>query len=546
MPRVREDEKFFYVQGSRGSERKIAKSALSEAKRNEYASMVKGKEPKPLEQPKDFRTNPNMENIISLEQLELDAPVGAQSSLLDLGKTQSLPTDVPVAQTTSRGMNGLGLDQLPGQPNVPKLGEQRIPLSTEPVLAGETVQTQVTKGVDLTDRKKSIEDEFEVLKTATQKAAELEAEQIKAQNEVMQRYELDVAQDEYKAMMIRENRTQAIAEGRAKIEEEQAKVDEFEFKDFYRGSTGRQVLAGIMIGLGEAAQVLAGRSGPSAALTIIDNAIQRDIAQQKAELAKMQGGVQTKRNLLADLKNQFDDEEEAVLADIAMLYGRAEKKVQQIANSYQDQKSLINAQQLAAELGLKREEALSKLDQLSADKATVTTMQKFAMPEELQKMSDDKRKAVIDLSKTIENNDKIGKLSEINRHYQNFQTAKKSPGAAGSIAMIISYAKALDPASVVREGEQVMIARSGGIWESLKAQLNAAQGDKPLTTSQIKSLETQMKGFVKNAEEAAEPEIAKYKRQAEAFGAPWELVFGISQRPNSGAQAISQTFQPME
>ena len=52
---------------------------------------------------------------------------------------------------------------------------------------------------------------------------------------------------------------------------------------------------------------------------------------------------------------------------------------------------------------------------------------------------------------------------------------------AGDLNLVYAFAKAMDPGSVVREGEQVMIARTGGVFDRLKGMVESISGGARLT-----------------------------------------------------------------
>jgi len=52
---------------------------------------------------------------------------------------------------------------------------------------------------------------------------------------------------------------------------------------------------------------------------------------------------------------------------------------------------------------------------------------------------------------------------------------------AGDLNLVYAFAKAMDPGSVVREGEQVMIARTGGVFDRLKGMVESINGGARLT-----------------------------------------------------------------
>jgi hypothetical protein len=52
---------------------------------------------------------------------------------------------------------------------------------------------------------------------------------------------------------------------------------------------------------------------------------------------------------------------------------------------------------------------------------------------------------------------------------------------AGDLNLVYAFAKAMDPGSVVREGEQLMIARTGGVFDRLKGMVESISGGARLT-----------------------------------------------------------------
>lgn len=52
---------------------------------------------------------------------------------------------------------------------------------------------------------------------------------------------------------------------------------------------------------------------------------------------------------------------------------------------------------------------------------------------------------------------------------------------AGDLNLVYAFAKAMDPGSVVREGEQIMIQRTGGVFDRLKGMVESISGGARLT-----------------------------------------------------------------
>jgi hypothetical protein len=301
-----------------------------------------------------------------------------------------------------------------------------------------------------------------------------------------------------------------------------------------------------MMGLGEFAQVVSGRGGPSAASQIITQAIERDIAQQKNELGKMRAGISTKRNLLSDLKEQFDDEEEAILADRAMLFDRAQKKLQQVANQTDSQKVLANAQRIMGELEAQKQSSLADLDQLAGDKAVVTTLQKFVSPESQGSGDAESWKRASSLRNEY-NKLQTTKDTALRKSYLNtLQATAAEDSAAGDLAFIFAYMKMLDPGSTVREGEFANAQNAGGVDTKVINLYNQIRTGERLSPAQrAEFLSTAQVTYDKQLEEQLKVD-ERYKGLAERSGVNPIDVIIIREPEELGATRLSQTFQASE
>ncbi len=76
-----------------------------------------------------------------------------------------------------------------------------------------------------------------------------------------------------------------------------------------------------------------------------------------------------------------------------------------------------------------------------------------------------------------------GKFVEVRDAYQRVIESAKNPSAAGDIALIFSFMRALDPASTVREGEFATAQNAAGIPERVRAQYNKAINGERLSDS---------------------------------------------------------------
>lgn len=110
--------------------------------------------------------------------------------------------------------------------------------------------------------------------------------------------------------------------------------------------------------------------------------------------------------------------------------------------------------------------------------------------------------------------------------WTNINTFYQNPGAVSDRALVIAFAKILDPTSVVRESESAAIANSGSLDEGMKALLlNALQGGgglPPAIRDEIVGLARDMYG---NKMPSVQERLRMLQDTAARAGLPPELVF---------------------
>lgn len=131
----------------------------------------------------------------------------------------------------------------------------------------------------------------------------------------------------------------------------QLKVDPNKF--WADRSTGDKITLGISLFLG----ALGGaRTGVNQAVNIIDQAINRDIEAQQANILQQTRGVDRKRGLLSDMRLRFKDNEQARAA-VKMAYLQdAQMKVNEIAARYEAPEIRAKAAQMIGQLETQKEQ----------------------------------------------------------------------------------------------------------------------------------------------------------------------------------------------
>jgi hypothetical protein len=136
-----------------------------------------------------------------------------------------------------------------------------------------------------------------------------------------------------------------------KLQEVQQKMQDFKFQDFWENkSTGQKVLAGIAIALGGIGAAYQGPGAKNGALEIINQAIDRDLNQQKLNLDKLGKEAEGTKGILAAMNQQFDNRVQAESAARAILLQRTQNELARIATKYESPELQAKAQVLNEQL----------------------------------------------------------------------------------------------------------------------------------------------------------------------------------------------------
>jgi hypothetical protein len=93
---------------------------------------------------------------------------------------------------------------------------------------------------------------------------------------------------------------------------------------------------------------------------------------------------------------------------------------------------------------------------------------------------------------------------------KDLETLRARNTPASQLAAIFKYMKALDPTSVVREGEQVMVQRTDGVFGSMANYVSQLQSGKRLNDDQMKDLEVTAKQLANSQAEAVNSSVDSY------------------------------------
>lgn len=124
----------------------------------------------------------------------------------------------------------------------------------------------------------------------------------------------------------------------------------------------------------------------------------------------------------------------------------------------------------------------------------------------------------------------------------------------GDRALVVSFAKLLDPTSVVREGEAAAINSAGSIPDTIKTELRRVlEGtSETLGTKTRNDLMLMAQGLVGQREKTTEQMLTPYKTRAGELGADWNTIYtapqaapwNISQKQDFGGPMSATTMRP--
>lgn len=117
----------------------------------------------------------------------------------------------------------------------------------------------------------------------------------------------------------------------------------------------------VQIGIGLFLGAFGGAAGTgNKAAQMIERAIANDVSMQEADIASQARSIDKRRGILADLRDNFKDMNQAKQAAIAAYLQDAQLKVNEIASKYEAPEVKAKAAQLIGELEIKKQEAGAK------------------------------------------------------------------------------------------------------------------------------------------------------------------------------------------
>jgi len=157
------------------------------------------------------------------------------------------------------------------------------------------------------------------------------------------------------------------------------------------------------------------------------------------------------------------------------------------------------------------------------------------LPESQQKWANDTQSALMKLPEFTTLNEQVKILDEIKQ---------LGTTPADDIALIMKYMKALDPASVVREGEFKTLGNAGSLPTQIQNWYNSYATGNRLTPEVRKEIKTSAESIVRGAVNAVQPTIQDLISQAKIRGVPENAI--LPQNTISKWRSVSQQSQAQD
>ena len=531
-----EDDTTFTFEGDNGKEIKVAKSAVSE----ETQAQIRGSMPKtevPVTPEKDDGKS-GWESVMDLLGPAGDAlgqgkgagesmgagPIASREQRFDsaVGAAQveqqanaemapppvTTPAAAPMATPVSADVGGMGmpLGGLGGMPRTVSTTDTQVTTTSMDKAGKEALKAAEKSALAQSTAVQAQADAAIAQNTQVAAAAAQQNEQAQKDMVVLQKRQ----QDRQNQIMLKQQDYDRATDSFSKME----------VKDFWSSrGVGDQVLAAISVGLGALGQGLGGGENP--AMTIIQKAIETDMARQKANIGKASEAVQMKGNALSQLRATLGDEQLADNAFYEAGLKQASARIDQLRLSTNDKVLQANADAMKADIS-------AKIDNLKVQSAgkIQTTVQTKEQATQSGALGLERVKSVAELQSAVQANVPIKSYVEGRDMAAKFRNAIKTGNSA--IAVLELVANGLRQGSVSPDMVKQTLGE-GAIDKANPKELvrkNALGGYNPTTVARIQEmLDLQER---ERGEVAREPLKMFNEFSTQSFGKPLTAFIGGS------------------
>lgn len=169
------------------------------------------------------------------------------------------------------------------------------------------------------------------------------------------------------------------AEAKDKLNKAEQAVKDFTFDNrslWDKSSTGQKIVLAISAFLSSASN-----QGAQAFRDSIKNSVDQDLAAQREKLLTLKEGAKTQESLLGQMRNQFANDKEAMLAAESLVYRKMGNKLSAIAQSSQSkmmaEKAKIGAQEAYNASVIAQQKLVSERQKVSAKPLSAEAQQRY-------------------------------------------------------------------------------------------------------------------------------------------------------------------------
>lgn len=377
----------------------------------------------------------------------------------------------------------------------------------EPITTSQTTTTSVqTKPTAREGQLQKQADQLfkdqQKLVQSSQKFAETEAQiaidQVREKQKAFDQYQVERQQTQRQF-------EEQLQGAKATLAEERQKFKEMKITDMFEGKPGQKILAAISIGLGAVASSMSGQ--PNYALNIINDAVENNFAKQKAMIAKQKEVISQAGRMTTEIQDAFDKKLIQLDNNRAAAYEKIQDTVAEKSALLHKDKIPAQTQQLLNDLEMKKNQADMQAEQSLRSKIQTQVVEKQELPS-----TEDTYKKYGNIDKLRAEYNKhpvVAAAKEGDRAFAQLKSNLDRKTKAGDLAAIFSFMKSLDPRSVVREGEQLQVQRTDGIFGTVQAYVSQINDEGTLTQDSRDDLRETIKASI----EASKRELPTIQKQ---------------------------------
>lgn len=291
------------------------------------------------------------------------------------------PTAAPAAQAMPATPVGQP-EQPAGQGGlVPQIVIQTAP---EQKAAGPSMISATTTQRQETIMGKKQEEAYKAYTSALQERQKTDVAEAKLNIEKQKEYGLAAegiaqrnAENLADVQLRRQKYEEKLATEKASLDTSVEELKNYQFKEFFQGRQGARMLAGFAMALGSVGSAFTGQA--NTAVQIIENAIQTDLARQKAEFEKMRSGVEAQKSIYSQMIAKGVDDFAADKAVYAILQNQGVEQLEAMKSQISSAEGKAKIEALQAQMKEKAAAAMMEATK-GLDVKIITETKPMVMP----------------------------------------------------------------------------------------------------------------------------------------------------------------------